>query len=54
MEDTVNSNIDHYFDVLFNEYEPWKENEIENENNFWNKVKNFIHNIFQKINLDIS
>ena len=34
VEDTVNRNIDHYFDALFDEYETWKENENKNENNF--------------------
>ena len=48
MEDIVNRNIDHHYDALFDEYETWKENENENENDFWNKVKIFFHNIFQK------
>lgn len=54
VKDIVNRNIDHYYDVLFDEYETWKENENKKQKSFWNKVKNFIHNIFQKINLDIS
>ena len=46
MKDIVNRNIDHYYDVLFDEYENWKENENKKQKSFWNKVRIFFRKIF--------
>ena len=34
VKDTVNRNIDHYYDVLFDKYETWKENENKKQKSF--------------------
>lgn len=48
MEKSIKRNYSSKYQPLFDEYESWKENENNDENSFWKKVRNYFRNIFGK------